>query len=119
MEPIFHIAAAAAWAAAGDAYRGDTLESEGFIHCSTARQVLSVANDIFRGRRDLVLLSIDPTRVGPEIRYENLEGGNESFPHIYGPLERAAVVEAEPLEPDGEGRFVATRGLRRASGRPE
>jgi uncharacterized protein (DUF952 family) len=39
--------------------------------------------------------------VEPEIRYENLEGGDELFPHIYGRLDRAAVLAAEPLEPGG------------------
>ncbi len=108
MDRIFHIASAAAWAAPGGAYTGDTLESEGFIHCSTANQVMGVAHARFRGRRDLVLLCIDPSRVGPEIRYENLEGGDELFPHIYGPLEREAVLEAEPLELRADGRFAAT-----------
>ena len=68
MQRIFHIASAAAWATPGDAYSGDTLESEGFIHCSTAAQVLDVAHARFRGRRGLVLLCIDPKRVAPKIR---------------------------------------------------
>lgn len=118
MQRIFHIASAAAWATPGDAYSGDTLESEGFIHCSTASQVLSVAHARFRGRRDLVLLCIDPKRVALEIRYENLEGGDELFPHIYGPLEREAVLGAEPLEPGADGRFAATRELLRATEDP-
>ena len=114
MERIFHIASAAAWARPGGAYTADTLESEGFIHCSTAAQVLEVAHARFRGRRDLVLLCIDPTRVAAEIRYENLDGGDELFPHIYGPLDREAVRGAEPLELGADGLFAATRELLRA-----
>jgi uncharacterized protein (DUF952 family) len=115
VERIFHIAAAAAWKAPGGAYTGDTLESEGFIHCSTAAQVLDVAHARFCGRRDLVLLCIDARRVVAEIRYENLEGGGELFPHIYGPLDREAVRAAQPLELGADGRFAATAELLRAS----
>jgi uncharacterized protein (DUF952 family) len=115
VERIFHIASAATWGESGDAYSGDTLASEGFIHCSTADQVLDVAHARFGGRRDLVLLCIDPARVAPEIRYENLEGGEELFPHIYGPLDRKAVIRAEPLEPGADGRFTPTPALRDVS----
>lgn len=113
---IFHIAAASAWQAADDAYRGDSLASEGFIHCSFADQVLRVADARFAGRSDLLLLAIDPERVAAEIRCENLEGGDEPFPHIYGPLERAAVTDVEPLFCDDSGAFVAPACLVRARG---
>ena len=78
MSVIYHIATRADWAAAkaAGAYTADSLASEGFIHCSTAGQVIATANRIFRGQRDLVLLDIDSARVEPEIRYENLEGGD-------------------------------------------
>jgi len=77
MTIIYHITSKTDWAAAraANSYAADSLASEGFIHCSTAEQVIATANRIFRGRRDLVLLSIDSDRVKPEIRYENLEGG--------------------------------------------
>ena len=95
---IFHIASADLWGQAGQTYQGDTLESEGFIHCSTAEQVLTVANAIFRGRTDLVLLRIAAERVEPEIRYENLEGGSELFPHVYGSATLASAGERAWLE---------------------
>lgn len=113
---IFHIAEASAWRETGEAYRGDALASEGFIHCSFADQVLRVADARFAGRPDVVLLAIDPQRVAAEIRCENLEGGDEPFPHVYGPLERAAVTEVEPLFFDDSGSFVAPACLVRARG---
>ena len=79
---IFHLAAASAWDESAAAYAPDTLDSEGFIHCSDPRQVMTVLGERFRGAGRLLLLEIEPGRVAPEIRYENLEGGQESFPHI-------------------------------------
>lgn len=107
MRPIFHIAAGEAWrhARAAGAYRGDSLEAEGFIHASTRLQVLEVANRLFRGRRGLVLLLIDETKVGSEIRRENLEGGEELYPHIHGPLNLDAVVDVLPFPPEADGTF--------------
>jgi uncharacterized protein (DUF952 family) len=90
---IQHITTAAAWEAAraDGSYRGDTLETEGFIHCSEPHQVADVAESFYKGRDGLVLLDIDPAKVTPEIKYE---GG---FPHIYGPLNVDAVTGARPL----------------------
>ena len=102
---IFHITSRAAWeeARATGVYRGDTLDSEGFIHCSLARQVIEVANARFRGQQGLVLLQIDTTRVAPEIKYEGAE--EELFPHIYGPLDRGAVITVYDFLPDRDGLF--------------
>jgi len=105
---IFHITNRADWAAAqaAGAYTADSLASEGFIHCSTAVQVLATADRIFRGRRDLLLLSIDSARVKPEIRHENLEGGTQLFPHIYGALALDAVVAVHEFPPREDGSFA-------------
>src|SRR5215467_11373345 len=96
-EPLFHIAAATSWAHAAESYVPADFAKEGFIHCSTPGQVIRVANRLFRGRSDLVLLMIDIDRVDAPIHYENLEGGSEHFPHIYGSLPRAAVLHVESL----------------------
>jgi uncharacterized protein (DUF952 family) len=51
----------------------------------------------FAGVPGLVLLEIDLDRVGVEVRWENLEGGTEPFPHLYGPLPVAAVRSVQTL----------------------
>jgi uncharacterized protein (DUF952 family) len=79
--------------------------AEGFIHCSNGHQVVWVANQRFRGRTDLVLLHIDPTRLGAQVRYENLEGGEELFPHVYGPIPVTAVVDVVRFLPAEDGTF--------------
>ncbi len=108
---IFHIAEEKDWQRVMQdegqevRYEAPSFKSEGFIHCSEKHQLARVANARFQGREDLVLLTIDPEAVCAEIRYENLEGGTELFPHIYGPLERQAVSDARPFRPGSNGLF--------------
>jgi len=106
---IFHITSRAAWDSALGAgiYEADSLATEGFIHCSTAAQYIWVANQRFHGRTDLLLLHIDPTRLRSEVRYENLEGGENLFPHVYGAIPIGAVLNVVPLRPLDDGSFGA------------
>ena len=106
MTSIFHIVSLDAWAAAQAAgeYRGDTLATEGFIHCSRADQVAVVANAYYTGQVHLALLRIDRALVTPEVRDEPSDG--DVFPHIYGPLNLDAVVNVMPFVPGADGRFV-------------
>jgi uncharacterized protein (DUF952 family) len=108
MAIIFHIAERKAWhqAHADGSYRPEMFPVEGFIHCSTPEQVIQVANLRFRGQTGLVLLSIDTDRVNAEILYENLEGGQQLFPHIYGELSVDAVVQVSKFTPGADGYFA-------------
>ena len=107
MAIIFHIAEREAWnqSKTNRSYRPEMFSVEGFIHCSTRGQVLGVANTRFPGRTDLLLLSIDADRVGAEIRYENLEGGEQLFPHIYGELAHDTVIRVAEFKPGADGSF--------------
>ena len=107
MIDIFHITRSEDWKNALEegAYQADSLASQGFIHCSTRTQVTAVANRYYRGQRGLVLLEIASARVQAEIRWENLEGGAELFPHIYGPLNLEAVEKVIDFEPGEQGTF--------------
>jgi uncharacterized protein (DUF952 family) len=111
MATIFHITTRAAWqpASVEGSYRPEAFPVDGFIHCSTRDQVIQVANTRFRGQTGLVLLSIDTDKVTPEIVYENLEGGQQLFPHIYGGLNVDAVVEVIEFEPGADGYFSLPR----------
>jgi uncharacterized protein (DUF952 family) len=116
-ELIMHIANQEDWAAAQIAgtYRAASLESEGFLHCSTAAQVVAVANAFFAAQTGLLLLTIDPARVQAPLRYEAPAPPDGStpaaladesrFPHLYGPLNLDAVVRVVPFVPDAQGRF--------------
>ena len=105
MNIILHITQREHWEQAKllPAYRGDTLDSEGFIHCSTPLQVIKVANTFFPGQEGLILLCIDSDKVQAEIRYEGIEA--EEFPHIYGPLNLDAVFKVIDFEPGEDGKF--------------
>lgn len=104
---LYHITSREAWlnALAVGSYRADSLESQGFIHCSTARQVIPVAYRFYRAAQGLVLLEIDPAKLGAPVRWENLEGGTDLFPHIYGPLNLDAVSQVLDFIPGGNGEF--------------
>lgn len=88
-------------------YRPEAFDAEGFIHCSTPAQVIAVANRHYPGQSGLVLLYIDSDKVDAEIVYENLYGGQELFPHIYGALNVDAVTRVEDFEPDPDGQFTS------------
>jgi len=104
-EPLFHIALAAAWSQTADPYVPADFEREGFVHCSTSRQVIDTANRYFHGRSDLVLLMIDVHRIDAPIQYENLSGGSELFPHIYSALPCDAVIAVQAIAASDDGSF--------------
>jgi uncharacterized protein (DUF952 family) len=91
-------------------YRADSLDTEGFIHCSTPEQVIWVANQFYTGQIDLVLLCIDPEKVNPEIRYETVEGVG-TFPHVYGELNADAIVKIVEFPPNINGTFSIPNNL--------
>lgn len=69
---------------------------DGFIHFSGSNQVLGTLKKHFFDQTDLVLISIDPTKLSDQLRWESSRGG-ELFPHLYGPLPLAAVAAAAIL----------------------
>lgn len=106
MKPIIVITTHEAWenAQSSGQFTSDTLQTEGFIHCSTLTQVVAVANARFTGRRDLLLLVIDTSQVQSTIRFEVASNG-EFYPHIYGPLNTDAVMAIVPFLPQPDGTF--------------
>jgi uncharacterized protein (DUF952 family) len=101
MTLIFHITPRQDWESGGSSYRGDTLDADGFIHCCGLGQVVTVANRFYGGQLGLVLLAIEVERLQAELRYEAADG--EEFPHLYGALNRDAVVEMIDFEPSPAG----------------
>ena len=109
---IYHIAASTDWedALSSGEYRmstrGARLEDVGFIHASFEHQVERTGALIYGDASvALVVLVIDPKRVGCAVKVENLDGGTEEFPHIYGPLPASAVVDVLPVVVQ-DGQFI-------------
>jgi uncharacterized protein (DUF952 family) len=85
--------------AAGE-FRGSAVDlADGYLHFSTAEQVVETAARHFAGRRGLVLLSVDTERLGEDLRWESSRGG-ALFPHLYATLPRHAVVAVVELPDD-------------------
>jgi uncharacterized protein (DUF952 family) len=114
MGRIYHIADAALWSAGQGDYFPAAYGDDGFIHCSGAAQVLPVLNSWYLEHDNLVLLAIAVDRLRAELVYENTIGGDELFPHLYGALNRDAVVAVEPLTRGLDGAYDAPEGLRAA-----
>ncbi len=89
---IYHIVLAEDWAAFDTGlYRAKSLETEGFIHCSFADQLDGVINRYYKGADRIVILEIDPERLMSRMIKEP-STNNEIYPHIYGPINRDAIV---------------------------
>lgn len=102
---VFHICQKQKWEKAqmtGE-YRADSLETEGFIHCSEIHQVAGVANARYSDVPDLILLHIDPNRLTSKMIYEEADG--QEFPHVYGAINLDAVVGVSKFEKSERGVF--------------
>jgi uncharacterized protein (DUF952 family) len=104
MTKIFHITSIAEWQKAKDVgeYVAPSLEKQGFIHCSQPTQILGVANLKYRGRKDMILLEVDTSKLQSPLKHEPYK--TEVYPHVYGPIQVSAVtsVLAFPSEEDGQ-----------------
>lgn len=112
---IYHITTPIEWKLAQQSgeYTAPSLEIEGFIHCSTAIQVVPVANAFYSNVDKLLLLYIDESKLTAELKWEapaHIEGHDapenseqQLFPHIFGVINLDAVIEAVPLPKNAEG----------------
>jgi uncharacterized protein (DUF952 family) len=115
---ILHLLAMATWDGVRDrpSYAPESLAAEGFVHCTGDRDtLLAVANAFYRDAPGAhVALEIDQDALASEVRWEppaHPDGrpaadGEPLFPHVYGPLEPAAVVAVVPLVRAQDGTFT-------------
>jgi len=111
--PVYKVLAEAAYAAAQSEGRflgnGDDLR-DGYIHLSAATQVEGTLHKHYAGQEDLLLVAIDPGRLGPGLKWEPSRDG-ELFPHLYGPLPLDAVLSAEPIRLDDDNEHILPEGV--------
>jgi uncharacterized protein (DUF952 family) len=96
MRVTFHLTPAERWAAA---------ETEGFIHCTDgAGELLATAERHYRDDPSaFVALTVDLDAAGSPWRVEDARG---IYPHIFGPIDRAAVLAVARVDRDVDGRFL-------------
>ena len=114
---IFHITTSETWQEAqiNQEYRVNSLEQEGFIHCSTQEQVLTVANTFYTDYEQLIVLAINPNKLLAEVKWESPVHPNtkidhniddsQKFPHIYGAIDLDAVEKVIHLCKSSQGLF--------------
>lgn len=105
MELIYKIVPQHLWREAerNGTFAGTALDQrDGFIHFSTAAQVHATAAKHFAGQGDLLLVGIDPGKLGDRLRFETSRQ-NALFPHLYGTFEPAAASFVRPLPLSADG----------------
>ena len=92
---IYHIVLPEAWSAFdSDLYRHASLGTEGFIHCSFAGQLDAVIARYYSGAERVIVLEIDTDKLMSRTVNEP-STNSEIYPHIYGPVNRDAIVSAK------------------------
>lgn len=112
---ILHVTRRSDWdaATATGSYRWSTkdrtYEDVGFVHASSRAQLPAVASFVFADEADeLCVLVLDTdtiTAAGTPVRFED-GGDGELYPHVYGPLDPAWVVDVVPAHLGPDGAFV-------------
>lgn len=97
---LYHITSKPEWnlAQSEGEYEPRQFADEGFIHCSYYHQLENVIQRFFVGQKNLVVLEIDSAALKCEVIEENLEGGAELYPHIYGKLPLNTILTCRPLD---------------------
>jgi uncharacterized protein (DUF952 family) len=111
---IYHVCRQDEWhaAQASGRYGGSSQDkADGFIHFSSAGQVVASAAKHRAGQDGLVLVEVDAVMLGSALRWEVSRAG-QLFPHLYGDLPLTAVTRVTPLPLGGDGRHVFPWGLR-------
>ncbi|MGI9420012.1 MAG: DUF952 domain-containing protein [Geminicoccaceae bacterium] len=118
---IYKIVTREQWdeAEAAGVFKGAPVDlADGYIHFSTADQVIETAARHFAGQADLLLVAVDADALGEALICEPSRGG-QLFPHLYADLPLSAIRSIAPLPlADGRHQFSAAMNPAGRSGRP-
>ena len=107
MRETFHLVPEAVWSAADPAapYEAASLETEGFIHCTDGVAALGETFDRYYAAdpRPFLALTLDLDALDVPWRYD-VPGS--PYPHIYGPIDRSAIVGISRVDRTADGRFA-------------
>jgi uncharacterized protein (DUF952 family) len=86
-----------------------SLASEGFIHCTTGtEEMVATANRHYRAdERSFVVLTVELDDAGSPWRTEDARG---IYPHVFGPIDRRAVLAVQPMPRAADGTFLSFVG---------
>jgi uncharacterized protein (DUF952 family) len=95
---ILHVCREEEWLSYTNAseYAPQNFLHDGFIHACTQDQLNGVLHRYFSGAKTLLLLYIDEKKLDVELRYEK-STDRELFPHIYGRINKDAIVKVEKI----------------------
>ena len=93
---IYHIATPETWEKYKDEnqYEAESLRAENFIHCSYRNQLEDVLERYYKNQPKVLILHINPHFLSAKLIAERSTGG-EVYPHIYGAINRSAIVGVE------------------------
>lgn len=94
--------------------------AEGFMHFSQEHQILGVADRFYREAASPILLVVEIEKLTAPVKYEppihphadkrlNFESEVEHsdlFPHLYGKLNKTAIVDILPMRRDANGNYI-------------
>ena len=107
---IYHLAPADRWLHWPDSspYLPAEYAADGFVHCTAgAARMIEVANRFYHDRADaFVVLVLELERLSAPIRWEQPPDDITLFPHLYGPIDRDAVVAVHQVRRAADGTFI-------------
>lgn len=112
---IFKIAPIALWRNAvecGEFIGAPVDLADGYIHFSTAEQLVETAARHFAGQDKLLLIAVESDGLGDALRWEPSRGG-ALFPHLYRALKVDEAAWTKPLPLDGNGKHVFPQEISR------
>ncbi len=97
---IYHITSPAIWNTGKkqNGFTAPSLDTVGYIHCCEKEQIAFVLENWFIDQSGLELIAIETEKLDSKIVFENLEGGETLFPHVYGPINLSAIVNIEVIK---------------------
>jgi uncharacterized protein (DUF952 family) len=93
---IYHIVLPEIWANFKDKnfYEAESLQTEGFIHCSFENQIAGVLERYYKGIEQILVLHLETEKLTAKLVNEP-STNNEVYPHIYGQINREAIIKIE------------------------
>lgn len=108
----YHLVAQSLWESLDPnlEYLPGNFVDDGFIHCTDGEEEMARAANMFYQSNPgpHLYLYIDKLRVRAPIRYDDPE---RHYPHIYGALNRDAIIAIRPAPREGDGTFLPPEPL--------